>query len=282
MFALGVPVSSCPRKTADDKKILALFDEYKDTEDEIQDDGSVRFFGDLGVDTQDVVVLILSWKMQAEQMCIYTRDEFMKGCVALDCDTMEKLAQRVPQLRDEVKDERAFKDFYMFCFTFSKMKAARSLDLELATDMFRLLLQDRWSHLGLFTSFLEEKWKNAITKDQWALVLDFSTQIQDDLSNYSDEGKGARAPGRARSEYKHKKHATTGSPPLWSDHRRAGAVDPSGYLSSLCMAAKRLGGSGKRGSRRRPLKTAASTSLLTEFLPVTCLSHVMISFPMVR
>ena len=35
----------------------------------------------------------------------------------------------------------------------------------------------------------QEQWKNVVTKDQWALVLDFSTQISPDFSNYSDEGK---------------------------------------------------------------------------------------------
>ena len=35
----------------------------------------------------------------------------------------------------------------------------------------------------------QEQWKNVVTKDQWALVLDFATQISPDFANYSDEGK---------------------------------------------------------------------------------------------
>ena len=40
----------------------------------------------------------------------------------------------------------------------------------------------------------KEQWKSVITKDQWALVLDFTAQILSDLSNYSEEGEfGSRS-----------------------------------------------------------------------------------------
>ena len=75
------------KPAVNEAQMNGLFDRYRDDEekDEIQDDGIVRFFADLEVDTQDVLVLIMSWKMKAEQMCIYTRPEFKCGLAEMGC-----------------------------------------------------------------------------------------------------------------------------------------------------------------------------------------------------
>ena len=64
----------------------------------------------------------------------------------------------------------------------------------------RSLKRAHYSHLCVCCCFIlhmlfdpmlppQEQWKNVVTKDQWALVLDFATQISPDFANYSDEGK---------------------------------------------------------------------------------------------
>ena len=61
------------------------------------------------------------------------------------CDDLDKLKAFIPSLRDEIKGDRAFKEFYLFCYGFSKVKGQRSLDKETAIAMFGLLLEVRSS-----------------------------------------------------------------------------------------------------------------------------------------
>ena len=54
------------------------------------DDESIeQFYKDMGVEAEsDVVVLLISKHMEAENIGEYTAQEFMKGCKALGVDTI--------------------------------------------------------------------------------------------------------------------------------------------------------------------------------------------------
>lgn len=61
------------------------------------------------VDPEDVVMLVLSWHFNAATMCEYSQDEFVKGMTNLRCDSIQKLQQKLAQLRAELQDDRKFK-----------------------------------------------------------------------------------------------------------------------------------------------------------------------------
>jgi hypothetical protein len=54
-----------------------------DDDDTIGEDGILKFCEDIAVDPQDIVVLIISWKMNAQIMCTFTRSEWLQGMKAL-------------------------------------------------------------------------------------------------------------------------------------------------------------------------------------------------------
>ena len=58
---------------------------YPDEEepDTITDEGIEKFCSDLGIDTQDVAILLIAWKMDAANMCVFTYEEWSRGLTAL-------------------------------------------------------------------------------------------------------------------------------------------------------------------------------------------------------
>lgn len=140
------------------------------------------------MDPQDIVVLVIAWKMEAAYMCAFTRKEWCKGMEAMGCDSISKLKAAIPELRAAITDERDFKNFYSFCFGFSKEPGQKSLGIDIAVAMWDLLLAPRYAALtAKWLEFLQEKKPcKGITRDTWDLLLDFFSKVVDSYDNYDE------------------------------------------------------------------------------------------------
>ncbi|XP_034762016.1 DCN1-like protein 4 isoform X4 [Acipenser ruthenus] len=141
-----------------------------------------------GFMNMQVVMLVLAWKLDAQNMGYFTLQEWLKGMGALQCDTTEKLRNSLEYLRSVLNESTHFKLIYRYAFDFAREKDQRSLDINTAKCMLGLLLGKTWPLFPVFNQFLEQSKYKVINKDQWCNVLEFSRTINLDLSNYDEDG----------------------------------------------------------------------------------------------
>jgi len=172
------------------KRCIALFKEFASVSDTdiIEPEGIESFCSALQVAPEDIVMLVLSWKMDAKQMGYFHLKEWLKGLSELQCDSISKLRNKLEYLRSLLNDQSTFKSIYRYSFDFAKDKDQRSIDLETAKGMLQLLLSKRWALYPYFHQFLEQSKYKVLNKDQWCNVLEFSRSISLDLNNYDEDG----------------------------------------------------------------------------------------------
>ncbi|XP_037940268.1 DCN1-like protein 4 [Teleopsis dalmanni] len=172
------------------KRCVAWFHEYTnpDEPDTLGPDGMEKFCEDIGVEPENVVMLVLAYKMGATQMGFFKQYEWVKGFTELECDSAIKMQSKIEHLKNYLNDPNIFKSIYRYAYDFAKDTDQRSMDLVTAKAMMQLLLGKHWSLFAQFAQFLDQSKYKVINKDQWCNILEFSRTINVDLSNYDIDG----------------------------------------------------------------------------------------------
>ncbi|KAL0080657.1 potentiating neddylation domain-containing protein [Phycomyces blakesleeanus] len=111
----------------------------------------------------------------------------MNGLRELRVDSINKFKDILPNLQNMVQIDNEFKKLYLFSFGFAKTAGQKSMDVETATALWQILLQDKYPHISSFLEFLQEvKPVKVINKDQWSNILEFVKTVPVDLSTYDD------------------------------------------------------------------------------------------------
>lgn len=173
------------------KKVEELFDKYKDkdSEDEPQigPDGIEQLCKDLGVDPDDVLVLVLSWHLNAQRMGFFSKAEFTNGLQKLGVDNISKLKGQLSNFRKDLDDQAKFKEIYRFAFGFAKERETKIIDLQTADALLALVLGNRYAHTEPLRTFIREQTTyKSVNLDQWMNILEFARTIKADLSNYDE------------------------------------------------------------------------------------------------
>jgi len=170
------------------KKLEELFDKYKDEEgQQIGPEGIEQLCKDIGVDPEDVLVLVFAWHLNAQRMAFFSKEEFLSGLQKLGVDSLPKLKGQLNTFKKDLEDQAKFKDIYRFAFGFAKEKESKILDLPTADALLALVLGTRYPHTEPLRQFLKEQTTyKSINQDQWMNILEFSKSIKADLSNYDE------------------------------------------------------------------------------------------------
>lgn len=178
------------RSAINHKSLREFFEQYKDANsDVILAEGILQLCEDLNVEPEDLVMLVLSWHLKAQTMGEYTRSEFEGGMERLGVDSLDKLKAKLPRFRSELNDPSSFKEIYNYAYLFSREKGQKCVQLETALAMWQLLVTpEKWKRVGSWCEFLRQRHKRAISKDTWTQLLEFMSTIEDDFSNYDENG----------------------------------------------------------------------------------------------
>lgn len=130
--------------------------------------------------------------MKAATMCVFTSEEWKRGFTSLGVESIDGLKGKFGTLRAMLDDPNSFRDYYLWCFDFSKEPGhgVRTLPIEVACQMWQLTLGAKFAApVARWLEFIEEKKVKVVTKDVWDMLLTFLQQVnQDDFGDYDDEG----------------------------------------------------------------------------------------------
>ena len=113
------------------KRCISWFREYTtaDEPDTLGPEGMEKFCEDIGVEPENVVMLVLAYKMSARQMGFFTLAEWLKGLTDLQCDTIVKLQHKMDHLRNLLNDQHIFKGIYRYAYDFARVSQQSTLTL---------------------------------------------------------------------------------------------------------------------------------------------------------
>lgn len=111
-------------ETFSSKRCLEWFYEYAGCDDVVGPEGMEKFCEDIGVEPENVVMLVLAWKLDAQSMGYFTLQEWLRGMGSLQCDSTERLRNSLDYLRSVLNDSTSFKLIYRYAFDFARVSGA--------------------------------------------------------------------------------------------------------------------------------------------------------------
>lgn len=120
------------------KRCLTWFREYTtpDDPDTLGPEGMEKFCEDIGVEPENVVMLVLAYRMQARQMGFFTQEEWLRGLSDLQCDSITKIQARLDHLKCLLNDPNHFKAIYRYAYDFARVSTIAVLNNLLSGLMF--------------------------------------------------------------------------------------------------------------------------------------------------
>jgi DCN1-like protein 3 len=168
-----------------ESKINILFDKYKDNKEInfILANGIQQLCDDLSLKADDFKILLFAWKLNAKQMCKFTKDEFLNGFKTnLKVDNLKDLKQKLDYLEDDIKlNQDEFRNLYRWTFDFGldSDTGERAIPIEMALLLWELVYMNQEpAILSKWIAFLKDHLSiKGIPRDTWNMFPLFASSI---------------------------------------------------------------------------------------------------------
>jgi hypothetical protein len=198
-------------KEGNKAKLEKLFTAYADDDDPslMSEDGMMKFFKDIGVNPEGKETLAIAWHLQASEMGLCQKSEFVEGFARSGCTTIADIKTCVQGVVRSLNQTPQFKQFYKWLFGHCKEdEKKKTIPAELAIQLWRIVLGDKMKEYPLLEPWLLFVQKNAqeelqaISKDIWEQLLDFLAEVQKP-SDYDESAAWPVAIDEFMEEHKH-------------------------------------------------------------------------------
>lgn len=184
--------------SGDKKKLQHLFDKtYADKEEKdiMSESGMLQFFKDMGVNPESHETLVVSYMINAEEMGIISRDEFVNGFYAQGCSSLDELKKCVQDKCKAInRDNKQWRSFYKWVFQYVKEdEKKKTIDSSIAIQLWNILFQkdkhsmklaDQWMK---YADAQKDKELKVVSKDLWEQIYDFLKETKS-VDDYDDAG----------------------------------------------------------------------------------------------
>ncbi|KAL0084183.1 potentiating neddylation domain-containing protein [Phycomyces blakesleeanus] len=105
----------------------------------------------------------------------------------LGTDSIHSFKQKLPMFEASIHDPDTLKEIYRYTFGYAKNKGQKCMDVEVACEIWNMLLANSFPLTVQFVDFLREADPvRVINKDQWSNFFEFVSSVSDDLIDYDE------------------------------------------------------------------------------------------------
>ncbi|KAI5848280.1 Cullin binding-domain-containing protein [Tricharina praecox] len=219
-----VKKSTPAKKSTTTKKVVIKgnstekwFDTYADPDSgQLDPESAQKWMSDLGIHPEGVFLYFIMYKCQVSTPMSITKEEFTRFMNTIKVKSNGQLLAQLPSLLDTVRPRvkpepnPAFKPFYKWCFEHFRPENAKNIDVEVAGELFKVLLDEKrynldWEpseavaagmptpgefpHVNAFVEFIttEPRPVAVITRDQYDQFYHFNMGVSWSLKEHSEE-----------------------------------------------------------------------------------------------
>lgn len=164
------------------EELIDLYDHYANKELERVDiDGMIRLITDLDYKLEDLVTISLAKIMHCTKLADgIDKDTFLSTWYMQGCSTIPQMRHVLEDLDTKLQTDLGYMtEIYKYTFDLALDSNNRNLDLETATEYWRLFFQPQYpvhvdeKLMGSWLTFLQDGNHQQVTKDTWQMLLEF-------------------------------------------------------------------------------------------------------------